>query len=179
MEGTAPQPDAPRREPPQRGVWASNFVPIILTAALAWIGSLVAATVAARYEFKAQVRDAESRLELQNRSDLDAFKLTAAQLVMGQPNCNLALKRAALLRALFPDQLGDKFAAPMQLSLGQYRVNKAGTKFIPLKDGSGCTVASTVPLDALPAGPTKLYTQAFGHGRFRTTGKYSSATVQG
>jgi hypothetical protein len=166
----------------RRSAWSGNLVPIILTAALAWIGSLFAATVAARYEFKAQTRDAEARIALQSRQDAAAFRLAAAQLVMNQPNCGQALTRAALLRALFPKQLGDRFAAPVQLTVGRYTFSEEKQSFVPVRnDKSGCTVRKDVPISALPKGQQRLYRQVWGTGKgvFRTRGRYASATVRG
>jgi hypothetical protein len=81
-----------------------------------------------------------------------------------------------VLRALFPKELGDRFAAPVQLTVGRYMYDESKRSFVPVSsDKSGCTVRKDVPLSALPEGQRALYRQVWGTGK----GVFSSATVRG
>ena len=149
----APYPPAMAADDSERAPkWRGALLPIVLTAILAWAGSIIAVVVTARYNYAAQNRDSNLRVALQRREADAAFRLSAAQIVMSQPTCQLALARVVFLRSVFPQP--DKF---------------------------GCTIKGAIPASAVAGGSSGLVKKVWGsgQGRFRTTGKFSSATVRG
>ena len=161
--------------------WRGALLPIVLTAILAWAGSIIAVVVTARYNYAAQNRDSNLRVALQRREADAAFRLSAAQIVMSQPTCQLALARVVFLRSVFPRELGDQFAAAGQLATGLYKYDKVKRTFVPQPDKFGCTIKGAIPASAVAGGSSGLVKKVWGsgQGRFRTTGKVSSATVRG
>jgi hypothetical protein len=153
------------------------ILPIVLAAALAWVGSIIAITMTARYQATAAEQDSAARVALQKREDAAQFRLAAAELVMKQATCLQALYHAALLQALFPNDLNNaNFIAPVQLVSGNYEFVAKTRTYVPLRDSRGCTGHKSIP-----GSTVSTLRKLFGtdRGSFRTKGLYAAARVRG
>lgn len=116
----------------------------------AFVGALASGILAAAISALVTVYVTSKTISSQNAltrtQAQDAFVLAAAQYVMGQRNCQLALQKARVLRAIFPNRLGQSFGSPIQVAVGRYRYDANRHEYIPLPDPTGCTSHRPIPV---------------------------------